>query len=112
MIVPSKRENIYPLNKENITAILHYYFDMPHGEIEWLYEQKELSINQIEFIAKIVSKHQEILISFINSKVSSPTVSNLMKYGHDAIFRPKSSWRGSKNRLEITSSFKNYLAQL
>ncbi|WP_150452114.1 hypothetical protein [Arenibacter lacus] len=103
-MLPKKRDNIYPLTEENITAILNFYFDIPHGNIDWLYNQKELSINQIEWIAKSVSEHIDFLQSNIESKWF--TVTHLMLKGRDAFFNDKKNWLGNSDDKAITEKLK------
>ncbi len=96
---PSKKDNIYPLNKENINAILNYFFDIPFGNIKWLYKQRELSINQLEFIARKVSEHQALLEEKVGP--SGVTVSNFMIYGIEASYKNPYMWKGSQSRKRI-----------
>lgn len=103
-MLPKKRDNIYPLTEQNITAILSFHFDIPHGNIDWLYNQKELSTNQIEWIAKSVSEHIEFLESKIDSKFF--TVTFLMLKGVDAFYHDKKNWLGNRDDKAITEELK------
>ena len=107
---PSKKDNIYPLNKENINAILNHFFDIPFGDLKWLYKQRELSINQLEFIARKVSEHQ----AFLEERVgpSGVTVSNLMTYGIEASFRNPYLCKGSQSRKKIIKELSDKIYEL
>ena len=106
-MIPERSKNIYPTNDENIRAILNFYFQIPDGEIEFLFEQKKLAINQIEFIAKQVSDN----LYFIENSVGSSglTISNAMKYGIDAMTELENNWKGSQNRKRITRELKKLI---
>lgn len=80
-------------------TLLNYYFDTPFGDIEWLYKQREWSLNQVEYVAKKVNLHYKFLCDKIGA--SGITVSNFMMYGIDAVFKHPSIWRGSKSRIAI-----------
>jgi len=102
-MIPGKNKNIYPLTRENVRAVLNFYFQFPDGDIEWLFEQRELSINQIKIIARQVSDN----ITYFSVHIPNGlTTSNLMKYGIDALSNPEINWRGSKSRLNIAKGFK------
>lgn len=102
-MIPGKDKNIYPLTRENVRAVLNFYFQFPDGDIEWLFEQRELSINQIEFIARQVSDN---ITYFTLHMPNGLTISNIMNYGIDALSNPEINWRGSKSRLNIAKGFK------
>ena len=107
-MIPNKRENIYPFNKENVRAILNHFFNLPHGDSDWIYEINELEINQLEWIASKVADN----ISFFENQgigESGRTVSNFMKYGIEACFHHPSTYRGSKNRVQITNNLRKLL---
>ena len=106
-MIPERNKNIYPTNDENIRAIINFYFQIPDGKIEFLFEQKKLAINQIEFIAKQVSDN----LHFIENSVGSYglTISNAMTYGIDAMTELESNWKGSKNRIRITKELKELI---
>lgn len=106
-MIPDRINNIYPTNEENIRAILNYYFQIPDGEIDFIFDQKKLVINQIEFIAKQVSDN----LYFIENSVGSSglTISNAMKYGIDAMTEIESNWKGSQNRKRITKELKEII---
>jgi len=101
-MIPEKNKNIYPLTRKNVRAVLNFYFQFPDGDIEWLFDQKELSINQIEFIARQVSDN----ITYFSGHIPNGlTTSNLMQYGFDALSNPEINWRGSNSRLNIAKGF-------
>ena len=104
MLIPRREINIYPNNEENVRAILDYYFKIPDNDTKWIFEQKDLTINQVEFIAKKVSNNIEFF------KINIPNgidISNLMHYGFDALTKIKSDWKGSKERLRIIREFRD-----
>lgn len=103
-MLPNKQANIYPRTIENINAILDYYFTNSLGSINWLYEQKEIELNQIEFIAKKVSENLEMLNTEVNGSIDM-TVSNAMKYGVDAICSDLENVKQT-NRVRITKILK------
>ncbi|MCE2613560.1 hypothetical protein LVD13_11305 [Flavobacteriaceae bacterium D16] len=107
---PSKKDNIYPLNKENINAILNHFFDIPFGNIKWLYKQSELSINQLEFVARKVAEHQELLEERVGP--SGVTVSNFMTYGIEASYRNPYLWKGSQSRKKIIKELSDKIYEL
>ncbi|WP_154859226.1 hypothetical protein [Cyclobacterium xiamenense] len=108
MLIPNSNDNIYPSNQENIRAILDFYFHLPDGDIDFLFSQKELKINQIEFIARQVSTNME----FFKLKVPyGLTISNLMSYGIDALAKSDPSRHGSKNRQEIAKEFREIVSR-
>lgn len=105
------KDNIYPFSKENVKAIIDYYFfrkgmSFVQGNLDFVYENKaELTINQLEFIAENVSNN----LNFFKEKLSinGLTISNLLKYGIDAyqsIFK-----NGSSNRINITKDFQKIM---
>ena len=103
-MIPKKEENIYPRNKENIRAIIDFYFSIPDGDLKYLFEQKKLSTNQIEFIANKVSKYSY----FFEMKLDKTgmTVANLMNYGISALSELETNWEGDNHRKEIIKEFK------
>lgn len=108
-MIPDSTNNIYPRNKENIRAILNFYFQIPDGDIGFLFEQKKLAINQIEFIAKQVSDNLYFLENSVGT--SGLTISNVMKYGIDAMTELENNWRGSQNRKRITGELKELISK-
>lgn len=104
--IPLYKENIYPKNKENLIALLNFYFSASHGNIDELMEN-ELSLNQLEFIANKVSKYTFYLEQ--ECGLTGKTSVNYMKYGIDIFTRPEISWQGSKNRKRITSELKKLM---
>lgn len=101
--------NIYPNNEENVRAILNFYFQIPDGELRSIFEQKKLAINQVEYVAKQVSKH----LYFIENSVgaSGITISNAMQYGIDALTVNEGNWTGSRGRKLITKQLKELIVQ-
>ena len=59
-MIPSKKECIYPYTKKNVRAILRFYFEIPQGDIDWIFELTELETNQLEWIAKKVSENMAL----------------------------------------------------
>jgi len=108
-MLPNKQDNIYPRTTENINAILDYYFNNSLGDLRWLYEQRELEINQIEFIAKNVSENIELLIKKVNGSVEM-TVSNAIRYGVDALCSDLENVKQT-NRVRITKFLKQAIIE-
>jgi len=108
-MIPDRSENIYPRNEENIRAILDFYFQLPDGNIKFLFEQKKLAINQIEFIAKQISDNLDFIKNSVGS--SGLTIENAMKYGIDAMTELESNWEGSQPRKRITGELKKLISQ-
>lgn len=112
-MIPSKNENIYPCTEENITAVLNFYFpNYPSEEIyscaQKIYKKFGLEMNQIEFVAKTIFKY----IDFIEREmtvVKIDNLSNIMKYGKDAIYVSIVNLHGSKNCNRITSELKRMI---
>jgi hypothetical protein len=101
------KNNIYPYSKENVKAIIEFFFfrkgmsSVP-GQLEFVYVNKaELTINQLEFISENVTKNLDFFKN--NLTINGLTISNLLKYGIDAYL---SNFKGgSKDRIRITSEF-------
>jgi len=106
-VIPKKEENIYPKSKENIRALIDYYFLIPDGEIDFLFEQKKLSLNQIEFIANKVSKYIHFFEMHLDNM--GMNVGNLIKYGIAVFSEIESEWEGDDGRKKITYAFKEYV---
>jgi hypothetical protein len=106
-MLPSKKDNIYPRKKANILAFINYYFDIKHGDLQWLYDLKEIELNQIEFIAKKVSENQDYLDS--EFKIRGNTVSNYMKYGVDALFYGLDQFKKENERKRITKELRDLM---
>jgi hypothetical protein len=104
-------KNIYQYSKENVKAIIEYYFfrngmsSVP-GQLEFVNENKaELTIEQLEFVSENVSKNLKFFKD--NLSINGLTISNLLKYGIDAY---QSNFKGgSKNRIRITAEFQKIL---
>jgi len=97
-MLPRKEQNIYPRNIDNIEAILFHYFSFPISETKKyafkLYDNNQLELNQIEYIARKMSEN----ISFFESKtVIKTTLSKVMGFGIAAYTLPKDKWKGSSN---------------
>jgi hypothetical protein len=108
-MIPEQTKNIYPTNQENIRAILNFYFQIPDGEIEFLFEQKKFTTNQIEFIAHQVSNNLDFIKNSVGS--SGLTIENAMKYGIDAMTELESNWKGSQPRKRITKELKELIVK-
>jgi hypothetical protein len=105
------KENIYPYSKENVKAIIEFFFfrkgmSFITRQLDFVYENKaELSINQLEFIAENVSNNLNFFKD--NLTINGLTISNLLKYGIDAY---QSNFKnGSKNRIKITKEFQKIM---
>jgi hypothetical protein len=101
------KENIYPYSKENVNAIIEYFFfrkgmSFVGRDLKFIYENEaNLTVSQLEFIAENLSNN----LSFFKERLSinGLTISNLLKYGIDAF---QSNFNnGSKNRIIITKDF-------
>lgn len=109
-MIPDRNRNIYPNNEENIRAILNFYFQIPDGnDIDILLNQKKFEVNQIEYIAEQVSAH----LNYLQNEVGygGLTITNVMKYGMDAMTEYESKWQGSRNRKRITKELKELIIQ-
>lgn len=112
-MIPSKNENIYPCTEENIAAVLKFYFSgYPSEEIyssaQIIFKKYDLEMNQIEFVAKTICKY----IDFIEREmivVRADNLSNIMKYGKEAIYVENDNLNGSKNRKRITRELKRMI---
>ena len=107
MILPDSNQSIYPLSHENIRAILNFFFESQEdGNLDFLFSKEDLETNQLEFIARKVSEN----ISFFREKLGVQlTISNLMKYGVDALTKNEEEWNGSKSRNRITKEFRELI---
>jgi hypothetical protein len=113
-MLPKKELNIYPKNKENLTAILNFYFDKLDfpldNSIEILVNKSSLSLNQIEFIARKVSESYETV--FRQEFKNGTTISNLLRHAIEGLTKPESEWNfppTSKSRL-MTRNFIRFVA--
>lgn len=97
-MLPESSQNIYPYSEENIRAILDFYFEIPEGNLNFMLTKKDLTINQIEYIAKRVSEN----IEYLNKHIKRLTISNAMTYGIDALTVSEKNWRGTQSRNAIT----------
>jgi hypothetical protein len=105
VMIPDSSQNVYPYSEENIRAILDFYFEIPDGNLKSLLTQKELSLNQIEYIAKRVSEN----IDYLKKHIKSLTISNSMKYGIDALTVTEKKWRGTQSRNAITRGLRELM---
>lgn len=109
-VLPTKEDNIYPYSKENIEALLGAYFEMPIGDIEWLFNLENITLVQLEFVVKKVSTYKYFLDNeFKNSTGSGRTVSNYIQYGLDACYKLGKDVLGSANRKRITQEFRDVI---
>lgn len=111
-MLPKKEFNIYPKTEENLNALLLYYFDkydiLKENVLEDLMNKTSLSLNQIDFIIRKLSESYKVLFEdFL--KASIPTATNLINYGIEALTIDEDKWRGSKDRLEKTKDFLDYV---
>ena len=104
-------DNIYPYSKENVNAIINYFFyrkgmSQVRGQLDFVYENKaELNINELQFISENVSKNLNYFKD--NLSINGLTISNLLHYGIDAY---QSNFKGgSKNRIRITLGFQKIM---
>ena len=107
-IIPLKEDNIYPYTAENVEALLNHYFNFKRGDVKWVFELKELSLNQLEFTMKKVVEYQYLLDTYFNNK-SGKTVSNYLRYAIDACFDLKDNKKGSGTRQKITSELRDLI---
>src|SRR5690606_28155398 len=99
---PSIAENIYPLSLENVQALFHFYFKkkgIPNGgDFKYIFNQaNNLTLIEVEFIAKTVSEHIDFLKSCVNH--SGITISNFMRYGVDAYLANFNDGMPSRNKI-------------
>jgi len=107
-MLPKKEDNIYPYTKKNVKALLNHCFSIPFGDIDWIFDLKNLEINQLEYIAKQVMLHE----SFFKKNLGEygRTVNNFMTYGIDALLHESDTWEGSKSRKRITKEFRDLIS--
>ena len=89
MNIPKRSENIYPTTEENIKYALLYYFPtIPHSTIDQeskrIYEKRGLALNQVEYVAKLVSENMEFLKGYLGGKANSFEI--LFQQGTEAIY--------------------------
>jgi len=79
--------NIYPLNEENLKALLHYFFPKrPQGEVKELCDELKLynlTIKDAEYAAFKVVPHIQKITDMLGE---IPTQSNLLSYGLEIFF--------------------------
>ncbi len=111
-MLPPKKDNIYPRSIENLNAISRYYLD--HLEnldtTDFLNVAESfpaLSLNQIEFIAKMIS---ECYNEFFEPNFKGvKKLSNLFLYVIDATAKNPSEVNGSVERRRITEELRDFL---
>lgn len=113
-MTPLKNENIYPFTEENIAAVLKFYFSGYSSEeiyscAQIIYKKYNLEMNQIEFVAKHISKYIDFIKKEMSTVLKPDHLSNIMKYGKDAIFVRNENLHGSKNRNRITGELKRMI---
>lgn len=80
-----KSLNIYPLTKENLFSLLNFFCPNEDlGDVNWILEQEELALNQIEYALNIGLKHQDFIYSEVGK--SGATISNLISYSCAALY--------------------------
>jgi len=104
-MLPDSSQNIYPYSEENIRAILDFYFEIPEGNLNFILTKKDLTINQIEYIAKRVSEN----IDYLNKHIKGLTISNAMKYGIEALTVSEKKWWGTQSRNAITRGLRELI---
>lgn len=93
-------------NKE-VNRILHKYFNNDLGDIDWLISQSEISLNQIEHLAKLVSENLDF---FKKEWPYGIKVGNAIRYGIDALrINLNDDFHPSRSRQEITNEFRTHL---
>ncbi len=107
-IIPLKEDNIYPYTAENVEALLNHYFNIKRGDVKWVFELKDLSLNQLEFTIKKVVEYQYFLDTYFNN-TSGKTVSNYLRYGIDACFDLIDKRKDSGGRQKITSELRDLI---
>ena len=105
------RENIFPFSKENVDAIIKYYFfrkgmSFVPGDLEFVQKNAaNLQINELEFISECICNNLDFFKNELS--INSLSIANLLKYGIDAY---KSNFTdGSTNRNSITRKFHNIM---
>lgn len=95
------------ISKNNLVTILQKYFDNELGDIEWLKKQSIISLNQIEHVAILVSEN---LHFFQKEWPKGTTVSNVMRYGVDALrIDLQDDFEPSRPRKELIDKFRTHL---
>ncbi|WP_028123283.1 hypothetical protein [Epilithonimonas tenax] len=109
-MLPLKKLNIYPKSKENVQALIDFYFgDIDIGQrnaLEILEKYPYLSLNQIEFIIlKLSEAYEPIFRTKLNGKIQ---FSNLFSYGVQALVEDNVT-NSSNNRNLITKEFRDFV---
>ena len=110
-MLPQKELNIYPLNDENVLAVIHFYFDQYDvnydGILEKVKEASFLKMNQLEFIFRKLSEaYIPVFKVHLSLKIE---LTNLFLYALVALSDEIPSNSGSKNRIMITKEFKKFV---
>lgn len=93
MTSPDPSKNIFPRTRNNIQAILEYYFPFEtHSAIKEaskkLYEKRGVALNQLEFTAKFLSEnHLEIKRMMVDKSLWG-----LLRDTRDALFNETQQW--------------------
>ena len=105
--VPDGSKNIYPKTKENVTSLLHYYFDEftpeQHSCVQYILDEVFIELDQVEFIAKMTAQNYQ---SFFMNKFNRHNLKNFFKYMLEVFYLEEMYWRGSATRLEIMNSLR------
>ena len=93
MNFPDPSKNIYPRTRENIQAILEFYFPYEtHSAVKEaskkLYEKRGVQLNQLEFTAKFLSEHHPEIKRMMVDK----SLLGLMRDTRDALFNEPQQW--------------------
>ncbi len=114
MILPNRELNIYPKTEENLNAILSFYFDKyllsdKQKGVKYIMENDNLSMNQIEFIARKMSECWPII--FKDHFPNNTSYANIMHLGILGLTVPDIKWEYSKsNRIRpVISEFIEYV---
>lgn len=101
MILPKRELNVYPKTEENVNAVLSFYFDKyllfdKKEGVKYIMENDNLSMNQIEFIARKLSEcYPEIFKNHFIIKTTS--FANIMHLGILGLTVPDIKWGYSKS---------------
>ena len=105
--VPDGIKNIYPKTKENVTSLLHYYFDEftaeQHTCVQYILDEVFIELDQVEFIAKMTAQNYQ---SFFMQRFNDHNLKNFFIYMLEVFYLEEMYWRGSATRLEIMNSLR------
>lgn len=105
---PIKEENIYPFTEENVNALFNRYLNLKKGNVTWLFELEDFSLNQLEFAVEKVSEFQYYLDAKFKGK-SGCTISNYLHYSIDACYQINTISKPSKARIDIIVGLRNLI---